>query len=95
MAYLKAPSGNSHREDKKYHDNPHDSRRPVDIRDGYFRIHVSGDVILVGKYKEKDMLGDLSIDKGDELNLNYLHLYKKLVASSCEHGIKLLFTLRS
>jgi hypothetical protein len=33
-----------------------------DIRDGYIQIQVSGYVILVGKYEERDLLGDLSID---------------------------------
>jgi hypothetical protein len=32
----------------------------------------------VGKYEERDMLGDVSIDRGDDL-----HQYKEPVASCC------------
>jgi hypothetical protein len=39
----------------------------LDFRDEYFRI------ILVRKYEERDLLGDLRIDRGDHLNWKYLH----------------------
>jgi hypothetical protein len=64
----------------------------LDHRGG--RIEFSGYVISVGKYEERDLQGELSMDRTDYLDRK-ICITIKTVVDSCEDGKKLLFSLIS